>query len=492
MGLLVLVVGLLGLTVGLLQHLKAKRIIAAPFRKTGELAKNPTSPDPKGLMSTEGRVVSATPLLSPCSQTPCLYYEVELIRHGEKTEVTQEGTKTEKTKQTVETLRKGQLFSLDDGSGPVSVDTAHGGDFDNLQKKFEEKVKLGMMLPGELRFGKLTVRTPSLPSGESTLAFEAVEKLVPAEGSLFALGKIDNGVLGKPGWRSMMFSSKGREGLLASTAKLRKVGLIVGGLATAAAIPLMIFAPAAPPPATCAAQLAGAVERCPDTLTDTQRRYEWSVDAAGEYELVVTAPSDKAFALAPQLTVQDGAGAELATATGPGGGSATLRQRFEPGKYALVLQDASGVKVKGGFDYTLAIARTDPAAAVAAAPAPANAAVCEEEEALTDARTCKVKILALGTTFVWNVSAAGPYTLTLMPFGSKTVRQPVLMLDGDERKEKGTVTAVRKVEAGPHTLSLLEGDPGVQASDFPLEATLAIVASPAPGKRVAQEKKRRR
>ena len=35
-----------------------QRILAAPFKKTGEIAKNPISPDPKGAMSTEGKVVS--------------------------------------------------------------------------------------------------------------------------------------------------------------------------------------------------------------------------------------------------------------------------------------------------------------------------------------------------------------------------------------------------------------------------------------------------
>src|SRR4051812_47996534 len=104
MGILLLIVGLGALGFGLMQHLKGKRILAAPFKKTGEIAKNPVSSDPKGLMSTEGNVVApATACLSPLSKTPCLYYEVAISRRWEKTEQTQDGAKTTKGSTNVET-----------------------------------------------------------------------------------------------------------------------------------------------------------------------------------------------------------------------------------------------------------------------------------------------------------------------------------------------------------------------------------------------------
>ena len=66
MGILLMVVGLAALGFGFMQHLRGKRILAAPFKKTGEIAKNPVSSDPKGLMSTEGNVVARQkPVLSP-------------------------------------------------------------------------------------------------------------------------------------------------------------------------------------------------------------------------------------------------------------------------------------------------------------------------------------------------------------------------------------------------------------------------------------------
>ena len=85
MGILFLLIGLGALGFGVFAHFKGKRILAAPFRGTGELAQNPTSSDPKGLISTEGNVVApAQALLSPITKTPCLHYEVEVRRHYEK------------------------------------------------------------------------------------------------------------------------------------------------------------------------------------------------------------------------------------------------------------------------------------------------------------------------------------------------------------------------------------------------------------------------
>lgn len=67
------IVGLAVLGFGLFNLMAAKRVLSAPFKKTGELAKNPVSEDPKGAMSTEGQVIPpATPFLSPASKQPCL------------------------------------------------------------------------------------------------------------------------------------------------------------------------------------------------------------------------------------------------------------------------------------------------------------------------------------------------------------------------------------------------------------------------------------
>ena len=221
MGILLLIVGLGALGFGFMQHLKGKRILAAPFKKTGEIAKNPVSSDPKGLMSTEGNVVPPTAAcLSPLSKTACLYYEVAITRKWEKTEQTQDGAKTTKGSSNVDTLKGGAEFGLDDGTGAILVDASKGGDFDNLKKQGEAGGVT--MSDGYVKFGELRIPKPIHVGDDYTLGYEAVEKIVPVGGSLFALGKLENGKLTKPGWRSMMFSTKGRDGLLSSTAKKKK------------------------------------------------------------------------------------------------------------------------------------------------------------------------------------------------------------------------------------------------------------------------------
>ena len=70
MGVLLLIVGVAALGFGFMQHLKGKRILAAPFKKTGEIARDPVSSDPKGMMSTEGSVVPPkTAVLSCCDRS---------------------------------------------------------------------------------------------------------------------------------------------------------------------------------------------------------------------------------------------------------------------------------------------------------------------------------------------------------------------------------------------------------------------------------------
>ncbi len=361
MGVLLLLIGLAALGFGFAQHLKGKRILAAPFKKTGEIAKNPTSPDPKGLMSTEGKVVApAQALLSPCSKTPCLYYEVDIKRNYEKTEQTQDGTKTSKGSSNVETVKDGAQFGLDDGTGQIMVDASKGGDFDNIKKANEYNVKLGSFVPGELQFGELRFRTPLLPSGEYTTGFTATERIVPVGGDLFALGRLENGKLVKPGWRSMMFSTKGRDGLLASTAKKKKGGFIGGGIAAVASIPLMIFGPSSSSSDShsCSHLINGGQAECNDNVRyKSGNDYAWTVEKAGAYELTVTPPAGKKFPLDAQLVVKNAAGEVVKDEVGSGPGTPVhVKLDAQAGSYTVTVKDVDGTEVKGGFDYKFAIA----------------------------------------------------------------------------------------------------------------------------------------
>lgn len=344
-----------------MQHLKGKRILAAPFKTTGELQKNPVSPDAKGLISTEGDVVApAQTLLSPCTQTPCLYYEVEIKRLWEKTETTQDGEKTTKGSENVKTLKDGAVFGLDDGSGPMLVDASKGGDFDTLKKT--EKYEVAV-LP-RLDFGAFSMPLPSLPSGDWTRGFEAVEKIVPVEGKLFALGKLEAGRISKPGWRSMMFSSKGRDGLLASTAKKKKFSLIGSGVSAVIAIPLMIFAPASEPSTAmgsaessfCQMSITGARSSCQANLSGEGDTFTWTVENKGHYALQVTPPGGKKYPLDAQLVVKNAMGDVVADELAESSGKTVVAELdLEPGVYTVEVKDAVGRNFKGGFDYAFEI-----------------------------------------------------------------------------------------------------------------------------------------
>ncbi len=369
MGALLLIIALGVLGFGLSQHLKGKRILSAPFKKTGDLAKDPTSSDPKGAMSTEGAVLAETPLLSPCTKTPCLFYEVELEREWEKQEQTQDGVKTKSGWSKVDSKREGMVFKLDDGTGAINVDASQGGDFDTLKKNFTDKVKIGAFVPGDLKFGELRMQVPHLPAGERTTAFRATEKIVPVGGTLFALGKMENGSLVKPGWRSMMFSSKGRDGLLASTAKKKKFSFIGGGVAAVAAIPIMILAPTGTSDG-CPSDLSGTVATCKDNVT-SENTYSLKVDKAGSYEVLVTPPAGKKYPMIPEIKVTDEGGEVVAEETGDVGSATTVRFQAKPGSYHIAVKSADG-KVSGGYDYSLGISNKLEVEAVEAPAAPAE------------------------------------------------------------------------------------------------------------------------
>ena len=373
MGGLLLVIGIAVLGFGLWQHLKGKRILAAPFKKTGDIAKNPVSEDPKGAMSTEGKVLApAQTLLSPASKTPCLYYELKIERLYEKTETTQDGTKTVKGSETLETIKGGAVFGLDDGSGQLEVDFSKGGDFDNLKDGYKKELN-GWGGSSNVQFGEYSFDVPVIGSDKGwTIGFKATEKYVPVEGNLFVLGKLEGSRLVKPGWRSMVASNKGREGLLGSIQKKKKFSFIGGGVAAVLSIPLMIWGPQPDPNAPsmfCESQLSDARAKCSDSVSSVSGEdYTWTVTKPGQYELEVFAPAKK-VSFDPQLVVKDAQGEVLADVEGGVGMNAKATVEVKAGTYTLTVKPGDEYMVKGGFSYDLEIRslNAEPAAAPVAA-----------------------------------------------------------------------------------------------------------------------------
>jgi hypothetical protein len=397
MGGLFLFLGVAILAFGLFQHLKGKRILAAPFKKTGELAKNPTSTDPKGAMSTEGKVIApAQQLLSPCTKQPCLAYEVKVERLWEKIETTQDGTKTVKGSDTLDTLKGGSVFSVDDGTGALQIDVTRGADFDNYKDGFKKELN-GRGWASQIQFGELSYDVPVLSDSEKyTVGFKATEKYVPAEGSLFVLGKIEGGKIVKPGWRSMMTSSRGRDGLIGSINKKKKFSFIGGGVAAVLSVPLMIFGPSVSDSGpsdpnhgfdgSCAMTLTGAVSKCSSVISDKDgETFTWNVTRKDTYELAALPAKGKKYTLNPQLIVERD-GEELANVEGSGEAAKTSLE-LEPGTYSLQVKSVGGDVIKGGYSFDLQIDAQNPEPV--AAEVVADAAPVSKKDAL------KAKLAAL-------------------------------------------------------------------------------------------------
>jgi len=370
MGILLLVIGLGVLGFGVYNMMAAKRVLAAPFKKTGELSKNPMSEDPKGAMSTEGKVIPPkTTLLSPASKQPCLAYELKIERLYEKTETTQDGTKTVKGSETLDTIKGGAVFALDDGSGPFNIDVSKGADFDNFKEGFKKELN-GHSGSSHIQFGEYKYDVPVIGSDKGwTTGFKATERYVPVEGNLFVLGKLEGAAIVKPGWRSMMTSAKGREGLLGSLEKKKKFSFIGGGIASVLSIPVIIMTPAADPNAlgaSCPSEMTDVRLRCSAQILE-EDNYNWHVTKAGKYDLTVYAPAKK-VPFDPGLQVLDSKGEKIANNVGGVGGNAAVSVDVQPGDYKVHVYLADNYKVKGGYSYEFEIAAQGGGAPAVAEP----------------------------------------------------------------------------------------------------------------------------
>jgi hypothetical protein len=242
MGFLLLALGLLSMAAGVVHFFKMKRMASAPFRRTGEIAAGAEVADPRGMVSAEGRIVALSAARAPCSGRACLFYEVEIERHWEKTVPTQKGSRKEVGKTRVATEKGGAVFLLDDGSGPLSIDARDGVDAE-LTTSHDQRIPTGATIPLELAFGDMRLATPMHLDSDRTVAFTAVERILAAEGSLYAYGRVANGAIGKPDLASLVLSRKGRAALVGGAKAKAAVGLVAGGLLTFIAIPAFLFAP---------------------------------------------------------------------------------------------------------------------------------------------------------------------------------------------------------------------------------------------------------
>jgi E3 Ubiquitin ligase len=246
-GFVLLTLGIAALIVGTLAFFEGKKLSVAPFHKTGDIASDPTLADVRGMIAAEGAVTCSAPLRAPCSGRPAVYFEVEVFRHWEKTVGVEEGGKPPKTETghtEIATQKKGATFQIDDGSGAVTV-SAERGTLCDLVTSHEQRVEAEDAPPGELVFGEMRMAVPAPTTDDRTVAFSVKERILAAEGTVYACGRLHDGVIGKPGWTALRLSTRGRDALLGRTRVRAMLGLALGALLTLASIPafLVVAAP---------------------------------------------------------------------------------------------------------------------------------------------------------------------------------------------------------------------------------------------------------
>jgi hypothetical protein len=382
LGFFLLAVFVLGLIGAFLQRAKGKKLIAAPFKKTAEAASDPQAGDAKGTVSVEGQIACQQPLRGPQSGQACIYFHYKLEEEHTKSKLTERGTETTKEWRVVSEQKTGTAFTLDDGSGPVWVQITDGVDAE-LHPSFSGT-------PGTGAGGSVaSAALGMVASALSGARLRATERIIPAQGKLFALGKLDGGRIGKTDGMlgKLILSTKGRDGLIGATKRNTIIGFVVAGIGLVAGIPLSVLGS---PPHTDECPSAGFADTnaagCKGHIVDDDGlTLTWTVSKEGDYVVNVTQPNVK-YPIWPRLTLTS-AGKRLGQAKGLGKGeNAQLPVHLAAGTYSINVRDdvdgyAAPFKQGGGLSFWIDIQSAAPgtapavasAASIPSASAPASA-----------------------------------------------------------------------------------------------------------------------
>ena len=354
-GILIFFFAIVPLLIAFWNRRKMKKILAAPFVKTAIAASNPAVADAKGTISVEGNIVPTQPFVAPCSGTPCVYFEVLVERQVEKSETTENGTSTSKSWQHVNTVKQGSYFQVNDGSGPVHVDAREKVDAD-LKSSFEQTQNASS---GDMRFGGFATSVPW--TAERVLGVRVTEKIVPAQGTVFVLGKLvqgviatSDGMLGK-----LKLSMLGRDKLVGRTKLFATLAFVWAGSCAVPGLPMAVFAdwsPDAPASAdtSCAGQLklGNELDKCTSKVTSNDgETFTWNVNKPGMYSIHAEAPSRIKLKIVAGVTVNHADGTAVADTNDS---SSTFEGEFPAGSYTITTKDLAGI-LKGGQTYELTV-----------------------------------------------------------------------------------------------------------------------------------------
>ncbi len=374
LGFFLLFVFVVGLVIALLQRAKGQKLVSAPFRKTGEAASNPQAADAKGTISVEGQIVCQQPLRAPQSGQPCIYFDYKLEEEHTKSKLTERGTEHTKEWRVISHQKQGTAFMLDDGTGPCWVQIVDNVDADLVQS-FSGMPGTGA--GGSLGQAAVGIVAAAMTGGR----LRATERILPAQGKLFALGKHEqgrivrtDGMMGK-----LILSPKGRDGLIGATKRNMIIGYAVAAVGLVVGIPMSVFGS---PPVTDECPSAGfkdtQAKACKGHISDDSGlSLGWNVTKEGDYVIHVTQPDVK-YPIWPRLTLTSAAGAVIGQAKGLGKGeNADLTEHLAAGTYKINVRDdvdgyAAPFKEGGGLSFWVDV-QNAPAGSAPAASAVASA-----------------------------------------------------------------------------------------------------------------------
>lgn len=359
LGFLLLAFAVAAVVVGFLQRGKMKAILAAPFRQTAQAL---TGADAKGEVSFQGAIQAAQPgqqLIAPCSGQPCVYYEIEVKQEWEKHVRTEDGVKKNTGSDTALEHKQGSMFWVNDGSGPVAVNATESVDA-KLEKAFDEKKSYGW---GDISFGGFNAHIHRPSDGEKhATATRCIEKILPANGDVFVLGKVAqnmiskrDGMLGK-----LMLAREGRDALIGSTKRNMVIGFAAAGLLLPAGGAMAIFGEAPEAAAdTCSAMKDDIPEPCEGRMYDSSDvTFTWEVTEEAEYKFsAIGTGKDPVMRLWPDIEVKDGSDVVF-TMSAPDGDEITGKAHFKPGTYTIAVNDTHygwAENLQGGAGFTLEI-----------------------------------------------------------------------------------------------------------------------------------------
>ncbi len=296
-----LLVGLAGLVV----RGKAKRILAAPLRRTGEATAL------QGPASFEGAVRTQQPLTAPVSGRPCVYFDLRLEHQIKE----RKGTTTSTQWHVIGKPTVGSRFWLDDGSGMLAV--AGQGPLDaDLVLTFSGPP------PGGAGLGALEQYTSTrVHAGQQVLGYRVTEKIIPVDATLFALGEVRGGELGN-GANKLMVSTRGRDALVGATQRLATVLFVLAASAVAGGAVVAVVRPGE---AHNCGELVDTQSDCRVTtevteLVDTkpdgtkvpykmhQAILSWQVTKPGQFQLTARPLHQTNKSIDPVLQVEDSLG----------------------------------------------------------------------------------------------------------------------------------------------------------------------------------------